>query len=319
MKVVVTGGSGFIGRALCERLGSEEHIDLHRVVRSTAFSLPSVSDIEVDDIGSQTLWANSLQDVDVVIHAAARAHVTSDSAANPLNEFRRVNVDGTMNLARQAMNAGVRRFIFISSIKVNGEMTACGRRFSAGDQTAPADAYAKSKCEAEVALQGLAKAGDMELVVIRPPLVYGPGVRANFLAMMRWIHRGWPVPLGRVNNKRSLVALDNLVDLIATCASHPAAANQIFTVSDDEDISTSELARRIGVAVRNPAKLVSVPVALLRTCASFAGKSGQLERIVSSLQVDIAKTRDLLGWAPVINMEKALQETARHYLGTLRT
>jgi UDP-glucose 4-epimerase len=225
----------------------------------------------VRDIGPDTGWQKILSGTDVIIHAAARVHVAKDTAADPLAAYRHINVAGTLNLARQAADAGVKRFIFLSSIKVNGDNTTIDRPFRANDQTNPGDAYGRSKYEAEVGLQQLSQVSGMDVVVIRPPLVYGPGVRANFLTMMRWVHRGWPVPFGNVENRRSLVALDNLVDLIKTCCVHPAAANQVFLVSDGEDVSTTELLRRIGVALQRPARFVPLPPALVRAFAASAG------------------------------------------------
>jgi UDP-glucose 4-epimerase len=223
-----------------------------------------------------------------------------------------------MNLARQAADAGVKRFVFLSSIKVNGDSTASGRPFHADQPPNPGDAYSRSKHEAEVELQRLSRVRGMEVVVIRPPLVYGPGVKANFLAMMRWVHRGLPVPLANVDNRRSLVALDNLVDLVKRCCTHPEAANQVFLVSDDEDVSTSELFRRIGAALHRPARFLAVPPGVARTLAGIAGKQTALARLTGSLQVDIGKTRTRLGWSPVVSMEAALEQTARHYLQSLR-
>lgn len=247
MKVLLTGSTGFVGQALLARLAAQPALDLVAVSRRPAFGLPAgVAHAQVADIAADTAWQSILQGVQAVIHAAARVHVMSDKVADPLAEFRKVNVDGTLNLARQAVGAGVKRFIFISSIKVNGESTAPGKPYSAESQPAPVDPYGISKLEAELALRELAAETGMEVVIIRPPLVYGPGVKANFLSMMRWLSKGIPLPLGAIQNRRSLVALDNLVDLIATCVEHPAAANQTFMVSDGEDLSTRQLLRRMG-------------------------------------------------------------------------
>jgi len=216
-------------------------------------------------------------------------------------------VDGTLNLAQQAVDAGVTRFIFISSIKVNGEQTSCGRVYTAEDLPAPEDAYGISKYEAEQGLLQIAADTGLEVVIIRPPLVYGPGVKGNFSSMMRVVKKGYPLPLGSINNKRSLVALDNLVDLIITCINHPAAANQVFLAGDGEDLSTTELLRGVAKAAGVSSRLIPVPVSVLRFVASLLGKKEVSQRLLGSLQVDISKTRDLLGWTPPLSVEDGLR------------
>jgi nucleoside-diphosphate-sugar epimerase len=256
-----------------------------------------------------------LAGVSVVIHCAARVHVMNEEATEPLAEFRRVNVAGTLRLARQAAEAGVRRFLFVSSIKVNGEHSQPGRPFTADQHPAPGDPYGVSKCEAETGLRALSQETGMEVVIIRPPLVYGPGVKANFLAMMRWLWRGVPLPLGGItDNRRSLVFLDNLVDLIVTCIDHPAAANQTFLVSDDEDLSTTALLRRMAAALGRPARLVPVPVGLITLGARMIGRPGVAQRLCGSLQVDIGKTKELLDWSPPVSVGEGLRRTAEHWL-----
>ncbi|MCY1297327.1 N-acetyl-alpha-D-glucosaminyl-diphospho-ditrans,octacis-undecaprenol 4-epimerase [compost metagenome] len=249
-----------------------------------------------------------------MIHCAARVHVMNDTEADPLAAFRRANVEGTLTLARQARDAGVRRFIFVSSIKVNGESTEPGNPFTADQIPAPVDPYGVSKQEAEQGLRAIAEDSGMEVVIVRPTLVYGPGVKANFLSMMRWLNRGVPLPFGAIHNRRSLVSLYNLVDLIVTCIHHPAAANQTFLVSDGEDVSTTELLRRIGKALGRPARLLPVPSAMLEMGATALGKRALSQRLCGSLQVDINKTRELLGWTPPVSLEEALKRTANHYL-----
>lgn len=249
-----------------------------------------------------------------MVHAAARVHVMDDRASDPLAEFRRINVQGTLNLARQAAAAGVRRFVFISSIKVNGEATKLGIPFSADDIPAPLDPYGVSKMEAEQGLREIAAQTGMEVVIIRPPLVYGPGVKANFRAMMHWLTRGVPLPLGAIHNRRSLVALDNLVDLIVSCLDHPAAANQTFLVSDGEDLSTTQLLRRMGRALGKPVRLIPVPPALIKVGATLMGKRAVAQRLCDSLQVDISKTRQLLGWSPLLSVDEGLKKAAQGYL-----
>lgn len=255
-----------------------------------------------------------MRNVEQVVHLAARVHVMNDKSSDPLVEFRRVNVDGTANLARQAAAAGVKRFVFLSSIKVNGEFTEVGQPFTADAVPEPKDPYGVSKYEAEQLLRHIASAAGMEVVIIRPPLVYGPGVNANFESMMRWLARGMPLPLAAVtNNRRSLVSLDNLVDLIVTCLSHTKAANQTFLASDGEDLSTADLLRRMGVALGQPARLINLPEVLLKVSATLLNRPGVYQRLCSSLQVDIAKTRQLLGWEPPVSVDEGLRRAAEGF------
>ena len=270
--------------------------------------------VAVGDIATATDWQLALSGIDIVVHLAARVHVMRETAIDALEAFRRVNVNGSLNLAGQAAAAGVRRFLYISSIKVNGEATQPGGPFKAVDVPAPAGPYGISKFEAEQGLRELAAATGMELVIIRPPLVYGPGAKANFLRMLNWLHRGYPLPFSAIDNRRSLVALDNLVDLIITCCQHPNAAQQTFMVSDGEDISTTELIKRTAAALGRPARLIPVPAGALRAVARALGKADFAQRLCGSLQVDINQTRRLLGWAPVIRLDDALADTARQFL-----
>ena len=259
-------------------------------------------------LGVDTDWSDCLLNVTVVVHCAARVHVMQDDAADPLREYRNANVLGTMTLARQAAAAGVRRFVFLSSIKVNGEMTGPGRSFRADDAPAPEDAYAISKWEAEQALLALANETGMEVVIIRPPLVYGPGVKGNFASMLRWVAHGVPLPLGAVrDNRRSLVALDNLVELIVTCIVHRAAVNEVFLAGDGEDLSTAGLIERLAAAMGRPARLVSIPTRWIEWGASLLGKKALGQRLLASLQVDIGKTRRLLDWSPPISVDEGLR------------
>jgi nucleoside-diphosphate-sugar epimerase len=238
----------------------------------------------------------------------------NDSATDPLAAFRAANVAGTLTLARQAAESGIRRFIFISSIKVNGEETRPGTPFSASDIPSPIDPYGISKAEAETGLQQIARDTGMEVVIIRPPLVYGPGVKANFQSMMRWLQRGVPLPFGSIQNKRSLVALDNLVDLITVCIDHPDAANQIFLAADGDDMSTPELLRRVAAALGTRARLLPVPQSALIGAASLIGKPAVAQRLCSSLQVDISAARDILGWQPPLSVKEGLRQTAEWFL-----
>jgi nucleoside-diphosphate-sugar epimerase len=315
MKVLITGASGFVGAALMQRLAKDPGVEIVAAVRQVgADHRSNIRFARIEDIAPATDWGHALADVKVVVHTAARVHVMRDKSADPMAEFRRVNVEGTLNLARQAATAGVRRFVFISSIKVNGEGTCAGRPYLADDEPAPADPYGVSKVEAEQGLRVLAAETGMELVIIRPTLVYGPGVKGNFLSMMQWLNRAVPLPFGAIHNKRSLVALDNLVDLIATCVEHPVAANQIFLVSDDEDVSTTELLRRMGEALGKPARLLPLPVWLLTMGALVLGKRDLSQRLCASLQVDISKTRNLLGWSPPVSVNNGLKATAQYFL-----
>jgi len=311
--ILVTGATGLVGSSLVVRL-VRDGVEIRACVRRDNAELPKgVQVVPVGNLTAEADWSHALSGVDVVVHAAARVHVMQDAAADPLQAFRRVNVQGTLQLARQAAAAGVRRFVFISSIKVNGEATQPGHPFTADDAPAPLDAYGISKMEAEQGLREISAQTGMELVIIRPPLVYGPGVRANFHAMMRWLARGMPLPLGAIHNLRSLVALDNLVDLLVTCIHHPAAANQTFLVSDGEDLSTSQLLRRMGQALGKPARLIPVPPELLKLGAALLGKPAVAQRLCGSLQVDISKTRQLLGWRPPVSVDAGLKKAAEGY------
>ena len=304
MRFLVTGATGFVGYAVSTELAQRKH-DVRRAARNLAGSDGGY--FELGDIGPSTNWFGALEGVDAVVHLAARVHVMHDTEADPLTVFRAVNVEGTLNLARQAAAAGVRRFVFVSSIKVNGESTLPGQPFTADDKPAPLDAYSVSKMEAEQGLRQIAAQTGMAVVIIRPPLVYGPGVKANFAALMRAVQRGWPLPLGAVHNRRSLMALDNLVDFIVTCLSHPQAANQTFLMSDGQDLSTTELVRGMAQAVGVPARLLPVPVWALQAGASLLGKGDAVQRLCGNLQVDISKARSLLGWVPPVSVEEGLR------------
>jgi nucleoside-diphosphate-sugar epimerase len=312
--ILVTGATGFVGRALCAALIKGGPIRI--VVRNAAGESPADGvDVVRGELSATADWSAAMAGVVAVVHCAARVHVMNDDAVDPLAEFRRINVEGSLQLARQAAAAGVRRFVFLSSIKVNGEQTDPGRPFTADQAPGPLDPYGISKMEAEAALRALARETGMAVVIIRPPLVYGPAVKGNFLAMIRALWRGIPLPLGAVTaNRRSLVALDNLVDLIVTCIDHPAAANQTFLVSDAEDLSTAALLRRMGQQLGRPARLLPVPVGVLRLAATLLGRPGIAQRLCGSLEVDIDKTRHLLGWSPPLSVDEGLRRTAAHWM-----
>lgn len=308
--ILVTGATGFVGSALANRLMADGTCGgVVAALRRLDASLPEgVKLVQTGDLLPTTDWGVALQQVDSVVHCAARVHVMQDIANNPLDAYRHVNVQGTLNLARQAAQAGVCRFVFVSSIKVNGEATRPGNPFTADDAPAPLDPYGVSKMEAEQSLRDISAQTGMEVVIVRPPLVYGPGVKANFASMMRWVARGAPLPLGSIHNARSMVALDNLVDLLVTCLKHPAAAGQTFLLSDGEDVSTTELLRRTAQVMGKPARLLPVSAALLQMGAALLGKGDVAQRLCGSLQVDISKTRQLLGWSPPLTLDQGLKK-----------
>ncbi|MNM48711.1 GDP-6-deoxy-D-mannose reductase [compost metagenome] len=311
--ILLTGATGFVGGAILKRLHNEKNYPVSAVVRGESqLQVRDVPTVRIGTFDGETKWEN-FTEYDVIIHSAARVHVMSDAESDPLAAFRKVNVEGTLNLARQAATSGVRRFIFISSIKVNGEGTTAGTAYTGDDVPAPVDPYGISKMEAEQGLRQLSAETAMEVVIIRPVLVYGPGVKANFLNMMRWLDKGVPLPFGAINNHRSLVALDNLVDLVVTCIDHPAAANQTFLASDGEDLCTTALLNRMAKALHKPARLIPIPSWVLEGGAALLGKKALSQRLCGSLQVDITKTRTLLDWAPPVSVDEALAATALHF------
>ena len=304
--VLVTGGNGFLGMELTKQLCDRQGFRATAVLRKSSvnFTLPNVA---VGEIHEDTNWFAALSDQYAVIHTAARVHIMKDSVADPLTEYRKVNVDGTLNLARQSAAAGVKRFIFISSIKVNGEQTPPGLAFQSESEARPEDPYSLSKWEAEQGLQRIAKDTGMEVVIIRPPLVYGPGMKGNLASLIRLVGKGLPLPLGAIKNQRSMVALDNLVDLIITCVDHPDAANQVFLASDGQDLSTTELLQGLARAMGRPSRLWPISVPVLSLAASVLGKKTIADRLLGSLQVDISKTRTLLSWTPPISVDEGLR------------
>lgn len=311
---VLTGATGFVGSAIIERLRLEQGNKPANAPRLRAcarnvsgLDAATVEPVHVPEITGDTDWKTALQGADVVIHAAARVHGMKESAADPLAAFRAVNVEGTLNLARQAAAAGVKRFIFISSIKVNGEDTTLGNPYRHDDQPAPEDPYGQSKALAEAGLTELARETGMELVIIRPPLVYGPGVKGNFAAMMKLARKNLPLPLGAVQNQRSLVALDNLVDLIVTCIDHPQAANETFLVSDYHDVSTTELLTLMTQASGKKPRLLPVRMGLIQWSAAALGMKAVADRLCGSLQVDITHTMETLGWTPPVSVEEGVR------------
>jgi nucleoside-diphosphate-sugar epimerase len=315
--ILVTGATGFVGGALVPELLANGY-QIRALVRKVSTALPvEVEQVVVDlgEIEDEGAIKAAFAGVEVVVHAAARVHMMQDRSADPLAEFRKLNRDATLALAGLAADSGVKRFVFLSSIKVNGEKTFPQGRpsvFKPDDAFMPTDPYGLSKYEAEQGLLALAKETGMEVVIIRPPLVYGPGVKANFASMINWLRRGVPLPLGAINNNRSFVALDNLVSFIALCADptqSPKAANQVFLISDGEDVSTTDLLRKVADALGKEPYLLPVPVGLMNFAAKLIGKEEVANRLFGSLQVDNSKARDLLGWQPVITMDEELNKT----------
>lgn len=306
--IVVTGASGFVGSALCLEL-SRRKIDFRPVSRSEK------GFVSVGEIDGTTDWRPVLQDASAVIHLAARVHVMKDNAVDPLAAFRRVNVDGTVNFAKQAAMAGVKRFIYLSSIKVNGEATEPGRPFTTEDPPSPKDPYSVSKCEAENLLFALGSSLGMEVVVIRPPLVYGPGVKANFRTMMALVQRRIPLPLALIENFRSLIYVENLADLIICCLKNDRAAGKVFLGGDGTTLSTPQLLKIIARSMDVNACLFPVPVSLLKFATTLLGKKDVAQRLLGSLEVDITATKQYLNWTPPIAIDEAMKRTTSAFLG----
>jgi UDP-glucose 4-epimerase len=318
MNILVTGASGFIGRALCRKLIHTKKIQLvfvtSRSLHPEGYFPYPIKLVPISSLKDLNERHDILSQIDCIVHLAARVHQMQDSSINPLAEFRSVNTEATCNLALAAAKHNVRRFIYLSSIKVNGEQTNPGKPFTPEDIPDPRDPYGLSKAEAEIQLKQISARTGLEVIIIRPPLVYGPGVKANFLSMMKWVNQGIPLPLGAISNRRSLVALPNLVDLIITCLSHPDAANQTFLVSDNEDLSTTELLKRMAKALGKTPRLLPIPASWLVFTASILGKESIARRLCSSLQVDIHKTQTLLNWKPPVTVDYALKLTANHFI-----
>ena len=307
--ILVTGSNGFVGSQLCATLAARG-MPFRGVVRKN----PQPGQVAVGDLTNATPWGPALAGISTVIHLAARVHVMSDKSEDPLQAYRATNVEATLHLAREAAAAGVKRFVFVSSVKVNGESTLPGHPFSAATEPRPVDPYGLSKLEAEKALFELGKQTGMEIAVVRPPLVYGPGVKANFLNLMKLVAKGLPLPFGSVKSLRSMVAVDNLVDLLIHCTAHPGAPGGVFMVSDGVDLTVGGLVRLIGEAMGKKIALLPVPPSLMRGAAALLGKSAVTERLFGSLQVDISATRERLGWTPPVTPQAAIHKTVAHFL-----
>lgn len=313
-KILVTGGYGFIGSRLIEVLATQPLMQVTASIRTQRMSRPqSVFKFVEMDLSQPTDWRAHLDGIDVIVHTAAKAHQLP-SANKDSRSFWQVNHKGTLTLAQQAAAQGVKRFIFLSTIKVNGESTQPREVFRASDTPSPSDPYGQSKLEAEIQLQALSASTGMEVVIIRPPLVYGPGVKANFHNLISWLHRGIPLPLAAINNKRSLLGLDNLISLIITCIEHPAAAGNIFMVSDNQDLSTPQLLQEVAHALNQQARLFSLPESVLRMAAKTLGKEQALHRLCTNLQVDISPTQRILNWQPTTTIQQELHKTVQAYL-----
>lgn len=303
MNILLTGASGLLGGNLVRYLSSNPKFKLGVAVRRH-LDVPAETFI-IQELSGTTDWSEALSGVNCIIHCAARVHVMKDDSVDPLADYREVNVEATLHLARQAAAAGVKRFIFISSIGVNGNMNLTP--FTEVDNPNPASFYAQSKWEAEQGLWDIHHENGMEIVIIRPPLIYGLNAPGNFGDLIRWVEKSVPLPLGAIYNQRSLIGVDNLVDLIVTCTSHPAAANQLFLAGDGQDISTAELLRGVAKAMGKQSRLIPVPAALLLIGATFLGKRDMAQRLLGSLRIDISKARKLLGWAPPVSVEEGLK------------
>jgi nucleoside-diphosphate-sugar epimerase len=306
--ILVTGANGFVGKSLCGTL-DERQMPFIGAVRKQA----AQHQIEVGDLTSSTDWTKALAGRDAVIHLAARVHVMNESAKDPAAAFKATNVDATLHLARQAVKSGVKRFVYVSSVKVNGEETT-GIPFTSFDTPKPLDPYGQSKLDAEIALRALSRDTGLELVIVRPPLVYGPGVSANFLKLMQLVKWRVPLPLGAVSNRRSMVAVQNLADLLILCCDHPAASGQTFLVSDDNDISVAQLLDMLASAMGKRSLLLPIPTGLMSGAAALFGKSAVTDRLLGSLQVDINHTKSTLNWKPVMSMQDALGKAVAHFL-----
>lgn len=321
MLIMVTGASGFVGKALCETLLSKD-INVRKVVRSSGDLCDGKSIIAVGDINGKSDWRTALIGVDCIVHCAARAHIMHERAPDCLEAYREVNVAGTLRLAEQAVEAGVQRLVFLSSIKVNGDHTQPGKPFIDISPdiftglAAPVDPYALSKWEAELVLRDVALRTGLELVIVRPPLIYGKGVKGNLARILKLVYSGVPLPVASIENSRSMIGLDNLLDLLIHCMSDPRAAGQTFLASDGEDLSTPDLVRRIAQAMGRAPHLFSVPTSLLKIAGRVVSKEAEIDRLINFLQIDSSQTQEILSWLPPFPVNAGIQIMVDHFLKT---
>ncbi len=314
-KILITGATGFVGRALFENLKSKKKYLIHLTSRTNQEKLfEGAKTFNIGEIDRNTNWKDALDGVSCIVHCAARAHMMEKKQRDSLNSYRRINVDGTRNLAKQAAAIGIKRFIFLSSVKVNGEETIASNSFKYDDIPLPKDAYGISKWEAEQELLEIYKKTGLELVIIRVPLIYGARVKGNFLRLLDLIYKQIPLPLFNINNSRSFIGLDNLVDLIIHCIDHPRATGKTFLVSDGEDVSIPDLIRKLSKIMGKSTRLFSFPISIFKLMSYLVGKTPEVNRLIGSLRVNSSHTRKILGWNPPFSLDEGLEKTVHWYL-----
>jgi len=318
-KILISGATGLVGKALCPLLKSYGDVRVALWQKEDGINIPvDISPIVVGSVDRNTNWNMALRGIDVVIHLAARVHVMEDKASDPLGAYREVNAVGTETLARQSAAAGVRRLIFVSTIKVNGEQTHGGNAFTEKDVPNPQDPYSISKIEAEKALTDVAENSGLEVVIIRPPMIYGPDVKARFLTLMKLVDRGVPIPTRSIKNRRSLLYVRNLADFLALCVTESEAANQVYLLSDGEDVSTSDLVSTIARAMKKPDRQFGVSEIVARTGARLLRRENFYSRLWGSLKIDSTKAREQLGWRPPYSFAEGIEDTVNWYLNKSR-
>jgi nucleoside-diphosphate-sugar epimerase len=313
-KILITGGTGFVGKNLSQNLKLKKY-RVHMSKRThQSKALDGVKYFNIDEIDSKTKWKDCLAGVDYVVHCAATVNFIKTENISSLNTYQRVNVEGTRNLAEQAAFLGLKRFIFLSSVKVNGEKTIGSSSFKYNDISKPENAYSISKWKAEQALLEISKQTGLEVVIIRAPLVYGEGVKGNFLSLLDSVYKQVPLPFANINNLRSFIGIDNLIDLIICCINHPNAAGKTFLVSDGQDISTPNLIRKVSRLMNKSSRVFPVPQSIIKLLGLLVGKSLEVKRLLESLRLDNSYTREILGWSPVLSLDEGLEKTVRWYL-----